>query len=94
MEEACRVIENNKSPPTDQAFAFQVRLHVLKQRATYIREQHEGDHPRTATASVTGSVPGLLYLKTMRRQLRELISSFPPDIHQRGESLQEKGHTK
>ncbi|KAI0444045.1 putative C6 transcription factor [Xylaria telfairii] len=83
MEEACRVIENNKSPPTDQAFGFQVRLHVLKQRATYIREQHEGDRPRTATASVTGSVPGLLYLKTMRRQLRELISSFPPDIHQR-----------
>ncbi|KAI1750361.1 hypothetical protein F4782DRAFT_541578 [Xylaria castorea] len=83
MEEACRVIEKNKSPPTDQAFAFQVRLHVLKQRVAYIREQHEGDRPRTATASVTGSVPGLLYLKTMRGQLHELISSFPADIHQK-----------
>ncbi|KAI1734529.1 hypothetical protein F4680DRAFT_437822 [Xylaria scruposa] len=83
MEEACRVIEKSKSPPTDQAFAFQVRLHVLKQRVAYIREQHEGDRPRTATASMTGSVPGLLYLKTMRGQLHELISSFPVDIHQR-----------
>ncbi|KAI1145568.1 hypothetical protein F4825DRAFT_443547 [Nemania diffusa] len=83
MEEACRVIEKNKSPSTDQAFSFQVRLHVLKQRATYIREQHERDRARTGTASVTGSVPGLLYLKTMRGQLHELMSSFPANIHQR-----------
>ncbi|KAI8952711.1 putative C6 transcription factor [Xylaria longipes] len=83
MEEACRVIERNKSPPTDQAFAFQVRLHVLKQRAAYIRDQHEGDRPRTATGSVTGSVAGLLYLKTMRGQLHELISLLPADIHKK-----------
>ncbi|KAI0465969.1 hypothetical protein F4859DRAFT_499364 [Xylaria cf. heliscus] len=83
MEEACRIIESNKSSPTDQAFAFQVRLHVLKQRATYIREQHEGDRPHAPTASVTSSVASLLYLKTMREQLRELILSLPTDIHQK-----------
>ncbi|KAI1122064.1 putative C6 transcription factor [Nemania abortiva] len=83
MEEACRVIEKNNSSPSDQALAFQVRLHVLKQRAAYIREQHEKDRARTGTASVTRSIPGLLYLKSMRRQLRELTSSVPEDIYQR-----------
>ncbi|KAI3316856.1 putative C6 transcription factor [Xylariaceae sp. AK1471] len=83
MEEACRVIEKNKSSPTDEAFAFQVRLHVLKQRAAYIREQHETDRARTATASVTASIPGLLYLKTLRGQLRELTSAFPHVLHQK-----------
>jgi hypothetical protein len=84
MEEALRVIGMNKACPTDEAFAFQVRLQLLKQRAAYIREQHETDHTRTATPSVTASVTGLLYLKTLRRQLHELTSSFPPDLHQRG----------
>lgn len=87
MEEALRVIEMNKPCPADEVFAFQVRLQLLKQRAAYIREQHEIDRARTATASATTSVPGLLYLKTLQGQLRELRSSFPSDIHQRGELI-------
>ncbi|KAF2813174.1 uncharacterized protein BDZ99DRAFT_251042 [Mytilinidion resinicola] len=83
MEEALRIIEMNKSCLTDEAFAFQVRLQLLKQRAAHIREQ-QIDGARTATASVTTSVPGLLYLKTLREQLHELKSSFPPDLLQRG----------
>ncbi|KAI8626418.1 putative C6 transcription factor [Xylariaceae sp. FL1651] len=83
MEEACRAIEKNSSSPKDEMFAFQVRLHVLKQRAAYIREQHETDRARTLTASVTASIPGLLYLKTLREQLHELRSSFPPDLYQK-----------
>lgn len=80
MEEALRVIETNKSCTADEAFALQVRLQLLKQRAADIREQNE-----TATASVTTSVPGLIYLKALREQLHGLIASFPPDLLQRGE---------
>ncbi|KFY78967.1 hypothetical protein V498_09002 [Pseudogymnoascus sp. VKM F-4517 (FW-2822)] len=79
MEEALRVIETNKSCLTDEAFAFQVRLQLLKQRAAHIREQNE----TAATASVTTSVPGLIYLKALRGELHGLISSFPMDLLQR-----------
>lgn len=61
-----------------------MRLHLIKQRAAYIREQHDINRAQTATASVTASLPGLLYLKTLRGQLHELESSFPPDVHQKG----------
>ncbi|KAH8701970.1 hypothetical protein BGW36DRAFT_109180 [Talaromyces proteolyticus] len=84
MEEALRLIEMNKSCPTDEAFAFQVRLQLLKQRAAYVREQNETDRAHSPTASVTFSVPGLLYLKTLLGQLHELRSSIPPDLPQRG----------
>lgn len=85
MEEALRIIEMNKSCPADETFAFQVRLQLLKQRVAHIREQNEIDHDHTATSSVTTSVPGLLYLKTLKEQLHGLISSFPQDLLQRGE---------
>lgn len=85
MEEALRIIETNKSCPTDQTFAFQVRLQLLKQRAAHVREHHEIDRGRTAEASVATSVPDLLYLKNLREQLHGLMSSFPPDLLQRGE---------
>ncbi|KAH6646095.1 hypothetical protein BKA67DRAFT_93833 [Truncatella angustata] len=84
MEEATRLLEMNKSCSTDEAFAFQVRLYLLKQRAAYIREQHEVDRARIEAASVTTSLPGLLYLKTLRAQLHELKSSFPLHIPQKG----------
>lgn len=87
MEEALRIIETSKSCLADEAFALQVRLQLVKQRAAHIREQHDIDSARTATASATTSVPGLLYLKTLGEQLHELISSFPPDLLQRGEWL-------
>ncbi|KFY95409.1 hypothetical protein V500_02801 [Pseudogymnoascus sp. VKM F-4518 (FW-2643)] len=83
MEEALRIIETNTPSLADKAFAFQVRLQLLKQKAAHIREQNELDRACTATASVTTSMPGLLYLKTLREQLHGLISSFPPDLPQR-----------
>ncbi|KAI1426938.1 hypothetical protein F5Y12DRAFT_739230 [Xylaria sp. FL1777] len=83
MEEACHLIEKNDFLPTDRALAFQVRLHVLKNKAAYIRDQHERDCTSTTTSSATGSIPSLLYLKTMRGQLHELVSSIPTDIHQK-----------
>ncbi|KAI1821621.1 hypothetical protein F4861DRAFT_532841 [Xylaria intraflava] len=82
MEEACHVIENNKSLPADQLFAFQVRLHAVKQRAVYIRDERDG--ARAAFAPAIHSIPSLLYLRTVREQLHELRSSFPTDIRNRG----------
>ncbi|KAI0430442.1 hypothetical protein F5Y09DRAFT_355962 [Xylaria sp. FL1042] len=82
MEEACYVIEKNEMLPTDRAFAIQVRLHVLKHKAAYIRDQHERDGASTTNSSPTSSIPGLFYLKTMRGQLHELASSIPTGIYQ------------
>ncbi|OBT60683.1 hypothetical protein VE03_09994 [Pseudogymnoascus sp. 23342-1-I1] len=80
MEEALRVIETSRACVTDEVFALQVRLQLLKQRAAHIREQNE----TAATASVTTSVPGLIYLKALRGELHGLIASFPVDLLQRG----------
>jgi hypothetical protein len=83
MEEALRVITLSKSCPTDEVFVFQVRLQLLKQRADYVRQQDEIYCARIGTA-VAAIAPRFLYLKTLRTQLHELRSSFPPDLHQIG----------
>ncbi|KAI1306632.1 hypothetical protein F5Y03DRAFT_136079 [Xylaria venustula] len=83
MEEACNIIEKGGMLPTDRAFSIQVRLHVLKYKAAYIRDQHERDRTSTAGSSPTSSIPGLLYLKSLRGQLHELASSIPTDIYQK-----------
>lgn len=86
MEDSLRVVEANKSCSTDEALALHVRLHVLHRKAAYIREQREADLAQaTATTSSTMSLPGLLYLKSLRRQVQELASSFPQQLHQKGE---------
>ncbi|OKL55400.1 hypothetical protein UA08_09293 [Talaromyces atroroseus] len=74
MDEALRVIGTNKLCLTDKLFASQVRLQLLKQRAAYIREEYERDRARTSTAFMATSTPGLLYLKTLRGQLHELLA--------------------
>lgn len=84
MDGALRAVEDSKVGSTDEAFAFHVRLHKLKQEATYIRQQREADLAHTETGAVSTSVPGLLYLKSLRGQLHDLVVSFPPHLHQRG----------
>lgn len=88
MEEACHVIEKDNASPADQVFASQVRLHVLKQRAAHIREQHERDRASATAASTSSPIPSLLYLKTMKAQLHELTTSFPADVLQKGQFLE------
>ena len=85
MEEAFRLVEMDNLFPSDEVFAIHVRLHVLKQRASYIREQHEADSARTATDSVAVSLPSLLYLKTLQGQLQELRCLIRQDLQDRGE---------
>lgn len=87
MEEALSAITLSKSCPTDELFVFQVRLQLLKQRADCVRQQEETDYARTGTASVAASGPRFLYLKTLRVQLHELRSSFPPDLQHIGKQF-------
>ncbi|PKX91323.1 fungal specific transcription factor domain-containing protein [Aspergillus novofumigatus IBT 16806] len=79
MEEALRVLTISEACPADRLFVCQVRLQLLKQRADDVRQQDEG---RIGTAPAAVSAPRLLYLKTLRRQLHELASTFPPDLPQ------------
>ncbi|KAJ6140345.1 hypothetical protein N7471_006831 [Penicillium samsonianum] len=81
MEDALRVIALSKSCPADELFVFQVRLQLLKQRADYVRQQDGTDYARIGTAHAAASTPRFLYLKTLRNQLHELRSSFPPDLY-------------
>ncbi|RAL11346.1 putative C6 transcription factor [Aspergillus homomorphus CBS 101889] len=82
MEEALQVLTLNESCPTDGLFASQVRLQLLKQKADNVRQQEEADCALNGTAPAATSAPRLLYLKSLRRQLQELTSSFPTNIPQ------------
>ncbi|KAI9046237.1 C6 transcription factor [Aspergillus affinis] len=82
MEEALKMISLSKSCPTDELFVAQVRLQLLKQKADDVRQQDETNCALTGTAPVAASAPRLLYLKTLRRQLHELRSSFRPNLDQ------------
>lgn len=85
MEEALRMIEKNKPYPTDERFVFEVRLHLLMQRAAHIREQQETDRARTtATTTTAAPVPAFLYLKALRGQLQEYRDALSPELQQQG----------
>ncbi|KAL4867935.1 hypothetical protein BDV12DRAFT_170576 [Aspergillus spectabilis] len=78
MEEALHVLTITKSCPADALFVSQVRLQLLKQKAEHIRRQDDMDYTGVGDASA----PRSLYLKTLRRQLNEVRSSFPTDLPQ------------
>ncbi|KAE8395520.1 putative C6 transcription factor [Aspergillus alliaceus] len=82
MGEALRVLTLNESCAADKLFVSQVRLQLLKQKADDVRQQDETDCDGKGTAHLGASAPRLLYLKALRRQLYELRSSFPLDLHQ------------
>ncbi|GAQ05067.1 hypothetical protein ALT_2388 [Aspergillus lentulus] len=77
MEEALQILTITEACSADWLFVSQVRLQLLKQRADDVRQQ---DEARTATAPAAVSAPRLLYLKTLRKELHELRSTFPPDL--------------
>lgn len=84
MGEYLCAIEANKECSTDEAFAFQVRLQLLAQRANQVREQRE-----VAPANAgTGPVPthsSILYLRTLQTQLQQLRKSLPTNLQQQGQ---------
>lgn len=76
MEEGLRAISSNKDCPTDETFAFQVRLQLLAQRAVHAREQQEASNPNPKTTPP----PAFLYLNALRAQLQELRGSLSPEL--------------
>ncbi|PGH09548.1 hypothetical protein GX51_00654 [Blastomyces parvus] len=84
MEEALRAITADDSCPSDKLFAAQVRLQLLKQKAEYVRQLAETGFAHSESTTTPASTPRLLYLKSLRRQLHELRSSFPPGLSQIG----------
>ncbi|GAB1204098.1 hypothetical protein APSETT445_002747 [Aspergillus pseudonomiae] len=85
MEETLHILTLNGPCPTDKLFVSQVRLQLLKQKAENVRQREETECAHTGTAPATISLPQLLYLKTLRKQLQELRSSFPSDLPQTGQ---------
>lgn len=90
MEEALRLITTNNSCASDELFASQVRLQLLKQRAEDIRRQDEAEYLSTGSTPLA-SAPRLFYLKALRRQLQELRTSFRPDLPQIGKQTHRQG---
>lgn len=89
MDESLRAIEANKDSPTDVAFAFQVRLQLLAQKAVQFREQREWDFARA------GSYPGPalsanLYIRTLQTQLHQLGDALPLALQERGTLIMHK----
>ncbi|GAB1192037.1 hypothetical protein APSETT444_001221 [Aspergillus pseudonomiae] len=87
MEETLHILTLNGPCPTDKLFVSQVRLQLLKQKAENVRQREETECAHTGTAPATISLPQLLYLKTLRKQLQELRSSFPSDLPQTAFSM-------
>ncbi len=83
MDESLRAIEANEPSAADIAFAFQVRLQLLAQKAVQIREQREWDSARTGS----DSGPALstnLYIRSLQAQLHQLGDSLPAALQRRG----------
>lgn len=85
MDEALQILKTSKSCPSDELFIFQVHLQLLKQKADEIRHQDETNSGLSGKSPAAASAPRLLYLKTLRRDLRELRSSFSLDLSHLGE---------
>jgi hypothetical protein len=85
MEEALQILERIRPYPTDEAFIFQVKLQLLTQRAAHIREQHEADRARIATASATTPVPAFLYLRSLQKQLQDFRDALSTELRQQGD---------
>ncbi|KAI1774980.1 putative C6 transcription factor [Hypoxylon cercidicola] len=84
MEEGLHALSTNKACPTDEAFAFQVRLQLLAQRSICIREQRQEDHTLVAPSTTTSPLPASIYVRSFHSQLQELRGSLSPELAQDG----------
>ncbi|KAI1390395.1 putative C6 transcription factor [Hypoxylon trugodes] len=78
MDEALNAISSNKECPTDNMFAFQVRLQLVAQKAAHVREQQESNYPRTATASL----PAFAYVNALQGQLQDIRGKLSSKLEQ------------
>lgn len=86
MNDSLHAIEANKDCPSDVAFAFQVRLQVLAQKAVQVREQCEWDSPR-ANSNSGPVLAANFYIRTLQTELHQLSDSLPSSLLQRGKLM-------
>ncbi|KAL4869772.1 hypothetical protein BDV12DRAFT_72234 [Aspergillus spectabilis] len=90
MEDSLSAISRNPFCPTDEMFAWQIRLQLLIQQANEQRDQRELDrYPATANSKATASATPssskdpLLhkwYFEALQTKLHELRASIPPHL--------------
>ncbi|PVH94014.1 hypothetical protein DM02DRAFT_540322 [Periconia macrospinosa] len=83
MEESLRTIESNSGCPADVAFAFQVRLQQLAQKAVQFREQREWDFARVGV-DPGPDLSACFYIRTLQTQLQQLNDALPHRLRERG----------
>ncbi len=83
MEQGLREISASTECPTDKAFALQIRLQLIGQKAIHVREQRAA-----ATQGDTGTTPppDFLYLKALQSQLQDLLETLPPALKTHGKA--------
>ncbi|XXG98168.1 hypothetical protein Hte_004489 [Hypoxylon texense] len=84
MEEGLHALSVNKACPTDEVFAFQVRLQLLAQRSIHIRDQRQEDSTLIAPSTTATPLPASIYVRSFHSQLQELRASLSPDLAQDG----------
>jgi hypothetical protein len=84
MEEGLQIIRMNKDCPSDEVFAFQVRLQLLAQKVVQVREQHEANRTESKTTGAPPPNLAYLYLGVLQGQLQELKDSLSPHLQQMG----------
>ena len=84
MEAGLHAIEMNESCPSDKAFAFQVRLQILAQKITQVRERQGAGGIDILTPSALPPAPASLYLGVLQKELQELKASISPNLKETG----------
>ncbi|KAL4879384.1 hypothetical protein BJY04DRAFT_193832 [Aspergillus karnatakaensis] len=84
LEEHLSAISRSPYCPTDEMFAWQIRLQLLVQQAKEQRNQRELDHYLATNSATAGTKDPLLhkwYFETLQGKLKELIASIPPHLN-------------
>lgn len=82
MDDSLRAMEAN---PTDKAFAFQVRLQQLAQKAVQFREQRESDFAR-AGLDPGPALSANFYIRTLQSQVHQLSDALPSQLQDQGKT--------
>ncbi|KAH8664499.1 hypothetical protein BX600DRAFT_464559 [Xylariales sp. PMI_506] len=79
MEKFLHLIEASTDCPTDRSLALQVRLQLLVQKASQVREQQELSHAALSESGAGTTIPSFLYLKVFHTQLQSIKSTITPE---------------
>ncbi|KAL5339893.1 hypothetical protein BJX70DRAFT_141885 [Aspergillus crustosus] len=82
MQDYLSIIGRNANCPTDEMFAWQIRLQLLIQQANEQRDQRELDHYQEAASATSSKEPIIhkWYFESLQGKLKEMIASIPPHI--------------